>query len=141
MPRPLVSRSSLVLALLSLPCVANEAPTLPKANRELLGRLKECLDAVAKSGDENFVSPCIRLDVAGLSGLALANLKARLGAPGISSDDYVSVPNNANAPPQPYEVRWAFYRLPKSVLGGGPELQCISLDKVVCTQVRWVMTQ
>jgi hypothetical protein len=111
-----------------------------EGRQQLLVSLKQCLKQVASANDHGAVSSCVHLDVAILNGIAIAQLKSNLGPSGISSDDYVVVPGTPSATPQPYEGRWAFYRLTKFVSGGGPELQCVSDDKLTCSQVRWVQT-
>ena len=108
--------------------------------QQLLVSLKQCLNRVASANDHDSVSSCVHLEVAILNGITIAELKSSLGPSDISSDDYVVVPGTPNATPPPYEVRWAFYRLTKFVSGGGPELQCVSDDKLTCSQVRWVQT-
>jgi len=144
MPDTLVRLVILGLAILLQGCAMAGSPTPANANgthpsEVLLSKLKECLAAVRAAPDnDDFTSPCVHLDVASLTGVTIAQLKSSLGAPGISSDDYVSVPNDPSAPRPPYECRWAFYRLNKAVMGGGPELQCESADRRTCTRVRWV---
>ena len=132
-------RLALASTLLLQGCAAESA-----SNRDtILATLKQCLADVSAKGEQDFVSPCTTVHVASLSGITLAQLKTGLGPPGISSDDYIAVPKSASAPRQrpPYECRWAFYALRPGWVGGGPELQCVSPDRVTCKQVRWVMTQ
>lgn len=103
----------------------------------LLTKLQKCLNQVSASTTEgDFTSPCVHLDVTPLNGATIAQLSTSLGPPGISSDDYIAVPPNPNAP---YECRWAFYRI-RAIAGGGPELQCVSEDRVTCKEVRWAQT-
>lgn len=145
MPRRLVYLS-LALALLAQGCAIPGSHTPDAArtdtSQELLPRLKQCLADMPGKSDLGFVSPCTHLAVASLSGSTIAQLRVSLGRPGVSSDDYVFVPNAGSPTPPPYECRWAFYTLPANVvLGGGPELQCISEDRLTCKEVRWVRTQ
>jgi hypothetical protein len=99
---------------------------------QLLQKLKQCLAELPRESDKGFTSPCISLDVTTLSEISIVRLKAALGPPAISSDEYISER-------RPYEIRWAFYRLPRRVVaGGGPELQCVSEDRVTCKHVLWV---
>jgi hypothetical protein len=142
MPRRSVCRLTVWLLLLQ-GCAAPHTPALSGAEsgHDLLRKLRQCLADVPARGDLNYASPCAHIDVASLSGLTVAQLKAALGPPGISSDDYVCASNKPSAPLPPYECRWAFYRLPADVLGVGPELQCLSEDRVTCKKVGWVLTQ
>src|SRR5262245_8323258 len=64
------------------------------SSRDLLPRLASCLAEVRATTSQNFTSPCSTLHVSKLSGITLAQLKSTLGAPGISSDDYVYVPKD-----------------------------------------------
>jgi len=141
MPRRSSCHLSLALAFLLDGCATLHLSTSAHRSQVTLATLKQCLADVPSASGNGFVSPCAKLNVAGLSGLSIAELKDSLGTPGISSDDYVFVPNDPSAPPPPYECRWAFYRLSDAVLGGGPELQCVSTDRVTCKEVRWVLTQ
>ena len=148
MPRHLIWRFSLGLCLLVQGCAlpGSSGPSGAngtKRSQELLAVLKQCLAEVpSRSGEQEFVSPCVKRDVTILNGVTIAHLKSSLGAAGISSDDYVFVPKDKDALPPPFECRWAFYRLPSNVvLGGGPELQCVSSDRRTCEQVRWVRTE
>jgi hypothetical protein len=105
----------------------------------LLTQLKQCLAEVKASKADDYTSPCARMNVDGLKGIALDKLEEALGPHGISSDDYVHYGVDGKRVVDPYERRWAFYKL--KGLGGGPELQCVSHDKKTCDQVRWVQTQ
>ena len=136
----------LVSVLLIHGCASPVQP-VPSSNvtpqaQHLLADLKGCLAAIPSKSDVGFTSPCARSDLRILRGISLARLKADLGEPVISSGDYVYVPNNKSAPLPPYECRWAFYTLPANVIaGGGPELQCVSANRVTCTELRWVVTE
>jgi hypothetical protein len=127
------------LALLAPGMAGAQMPSAsrgPDARQEILLKLKQCrADVRAQDGSKWFLSPCAHLDVRPLSGVAIAQLEATLGPRDVSSGDYVPAP-------QRYESRWAFYRLPRNVAnGGGPELQCVSDDRRICTEVRWVRTE
>jgi hypothetical protein len=153
MPHASARRLGLCAFLILQSCAAphQAAPTTNTAiaRNHLLAELKGCLAAVAAENKNHFISPCIRLDVAQLSGITLAQLEAALGKPGISSDDYVSVPDHPDpsAHQPPYEARWGFYTYPvvpgssEVTVGGGPEMQCVAPDRVTCQQVLWVHTQ
>ena len=153
MTRDLAYRVGLCFFLILQDCAAphQSGPTAnsvrPVGDNGLLAELKRCLTEVDTHNNEHFISPCVRMNVARLSGISIAQLEAALGRPGISSDDYVSVPDHPNpgAQKQPYEARWGFYKYPIDsvtvTVGGGPELQCVSPDGVTCKQVLWVHTQ
>lgn len=117
------------------------APPIGPDGDELLVKLKHCLREVRSARAESFTSPCATLDVTALIGIPIGQLKKRLGAPGISSDDNVHAPRDPSSLEPPYEARWAFYKLPAGALGGGPELQCVSPDRATCRKVRWVETE
>jgi hypothetical protein len=134
MPRHLICSLCFYFTLLLQGCA------MP-GSRDLLPKLASCLAEVRTTSNQNFTSSCTTLHVSRLSGITLAELKASLGPPGISSADYIHVQADPRAPREPYECRWAFYRLPEGFVGGGPELQCVSGDRTTCKQVRWVETQ
>jgi hypothetical protein len=97
---------------------------------------------VERIHEGEFLSPCARLSVANLSGITFERLQDTLGPPGLCDQggSYDNVPKPGVRPvPFVYECRWGFYRL--EGLGGGPELQCLTEDRVTCQRVRWVQTQ
>ena len=120
---------------------ATPADARSAGRQALLGKLNQCLAEVAAKPHEIFTSSCTNLDITKLRGMTIAQLRTSLGPPGVSSDSYVSVPKDVSAPRPPYECRWAFYSLPENIIGGGPELQCVSEDGRTCNLVRWVMTE
>jgi len=143
----LICRFGFYFALLLQGCSmpGTSAPTSNSygstSSRDLLSQLASCLAEVRATSNQSFTSSCAALHVSRLRGITLAQLKTSLGAPGISSDDYIHVPADPKAPREPYECRWAFYNLPEGYIGGGPELQCVSPDRATCKKVRWVETQ
>jgi hypothetical protein len=113
------------LLLRGLPVSANDMPSV--AAKQLLIKLRTCLDEVNASKADALTSSCANIEVAALTGISLARMTEELGPPGLCGVN------------GSYECRWGFYKLPG--LGGGPELQCVAEDRVTCKQIRWIQTQ
>ena len=111
--------------LQAMPASANKAPSA--ARKELLIKLRTCLDEVDATMDDNYTSSCAYMKVTALKGIRLKVMREALGSPGVCG---------ANA--SYYQCNWGFYKLPDGDLGGGPELQCYSEDRTICKQVRWI---
>jgi hypothetical protein len=114
------------------------------AHKELLQTLRECLVEVPIRGERNkeFVSPCIRLDVSSLNGIARSRLIDALGpARFCTSQTETSFPEKDDCPVD-QNPQWSFYRLADSIVsGGGPELVCVANKHTYCVTVEWRRSQ
>lgn len=110
------------------------------AHKELLQTLRQCLVEVPIRGEKNkeFVSPCVRLDVSSLNGIARSRLIDALGpARFCTSQTETSFPEKDDCPVN-QNPQWSFYRLADSIVsGGGPELVCEADKHSYCVTVEW----
>jgi hypothetical protein len=110
------------------------------AHRELLQTLRQCLVEVPIRGEKNkeFVSPCVRLDVSSLNGIARSRLIDALGpARFCTSQTETSFPEKDDCPAD-QNPQWSFYRLADSIVsGGGPELVCVANKQSYCVTLEW----
>jgi hypothetical protein len=110
----------------------HESPEKTRAN--LLGKLGECLKEVSIERP----SPCLKLDLSPLNGIAREDILRALGPPTFCTLP-VYVPKGPDCPS--HYNQWSFYRLPQGTIGGGPELTC-DVDQIGhCAAVRWVGSQ
>jgi hypothetical protein len=114
------------------------------AHKELLQTLRQCLAEVPIRGEKNkeFVSPCVRLDVSPLNGIARSRLIDALGpARFCTSQTETSFPEKEDCPVD-QNPQWSFYRLADSIVsGGGPELVCVANKLTYCVTVEWRRSQ
>ena len=114
------------------------------AHKELLQTLRQCLVEVPIRGEKNkeFVSPCIRLDVSPLNGIARGRMIDVLGpARFCTSQTETSFPEKDDCPVE-QNPQWSFYRLADSIVsGGGPELVCVANKHTYCETVEWRRSQ
>jgi len=98
-----------------------------------LRNLRASLELVKKApADKPFTAPCP--DVSALPGLNREQIKAGLGTPHLCGPDWA---------PFAHEGDWyySFYKLPKTWVGGGPELVLQFGRDDICTSAKWVGTQ
>jgi hypothetical protein len=110
------------------------------ARKELLQTLRQCLVEVPISGERNhdFESPCAGTDVSSLNGISRSHLVDALGPANfcVSPTD-TSFPEKSDCPAE-LNPQWSFYRLADSIMmGGGPELVCVSNKKGYCDTLEW----
>jgi hypothetical protein len=96
----------------------------------LLDKLRGCLKEVSITKS----SPCTKLELRALDGIARADLLASLGPPTFCTLPPI-VPKEPDCPA--HHNMWSFYKLPPHSVGGGPELTCDSDQTGHCTVVRW----
>ena len=137
------SRKLLVFILLAAPLAAcgttgnyrNDAE-----HKKLLETLRQCLVAIPLSGQKNqqFISPCVGIDVSSLNGISRSRLSDALGPPRfcISQTD-TSFPQKDECP-LALNPLWSFYRLADPLsMGGGPELVCLADGGSDCNKLEW----
>ncbi len=110
------------------------------AHEELLQQLRQCLAEVPIHGEKNadFVSPCIRLNVAPLNGISRGRLADALGRASFCIGKEGSGFPKSDDCPTDQNPQWSFYRLANpAVGGGGPELVCTADKKSYCETVEW----
>src|SRR6266404_8267363 len=95
----------------------------------MLTRLQQCYREIPTSGREYFESPCasMRLRLLVLVGVSRAELESALGEADWCTDA-ISVSGKILVRPKCLRPGWAFFYLPPSSLGGGPNLVCWSLN-------------
>jgi hypothetical protein len=126
-----------VLAACGLCGLAACHGTPAETRTKLLHTLRQCLDGIPETSPQAFYSPCSKLDLTPLDGIAHAELLIALGPPTVCR--LVNVPKGPDCPSQ--NNQWAFYRLPPSTLGGGPELTCEVDQMRRCAVVGWVNSE
>jgi hypothetical protein len=113
----------------------HETPAETQA--KLLQKLSQCLNEIPRTSPQALFSPCAKLDLTPLNGIARANLLGVLGPPTLCT--LVNVPKGPDCPSQ--NNQWSFYSLPPNTQGGGPELTC-EVDKMKrCAVVRWIYSE
>ena len=136
--RPLLS---LGLAMgLFIPCYAGD-PLGPADRDDLLKSLHDCLAKMPKYVSRQYILPCAGRDVSSLKGMTIAALSAAIGPP-----NFCIGPNSGrfqlteSACPEGASPQWSFYRWPKKVTAGGPELRCVldATDSTVCAGFKWL---
>ena len=131
---------AVVSAALLAACAAQGNYHKDAAHEELLQKLRQCLAEVPIRGEKNtdFVSPCIRLDVASLNGISRSRLVDALGRASFCiGKDASGFPKSEDCPTDE-NPQWSFYRLANpAVGGGGPELVCEANNKSHCATVEW----
>jgi hypothetical protein len=129
-------RSALTAPAVCVLCGLIACHETPEETRaKLLGKLHACLKEVSVTRP----SPCRKLDLAPLNGIARQDLLAAFGPPTFCTlPPYV--PKGTDCPA--HYNQWSFYRLPRGTLGGGPELTC-DVDQAGhhCAVVRWVNSE
>ena len=129
-----------ILSAASVACSTHGNYRKDAAHTELLQKLHQCLAEVPIHGEKNadFVSPCIRLDVAPLNGISRGQLVDALGRASFCiGRDASGFPKSEDCPTDE-NPQWSFYRLANpAVGGGGPELVCEANNKAYCETVEW----
>ena len=129
-----------ILSAASVACSTHGNYRKDPAHAELLQKLHQCLAEVPIRGEKNvdFVSPCIRLDVAPLNGISRDHLVDALGRASFCiGHDGSGFPKSDDCPTD-QNPQWSFYRLANpAVGGGGPELVCEANKKAYCETVEW----
>ena len=100
---------------------------------DTLRNLRASLDLVKKApADKPFTAPCPA--VSALPGLSREQIKAALGTPHLCGPDWA---------PFAHEGDWFYslYKLPNTMVGGGPELVLQFGRGDICTSATWVNTQ
>ena len=129
--------SATALACLVISAAVAGCHKTPAEKRaELLHDLRQCMDEMGPPfvGDKLVYSPCAKLDVTALTGIARAELLAALGPPTYCQLPPI-VPKEPDCPA--HYNQWSFYRLPRLMVGGGPELTCEVDQAGHCSVVRW----
>jgi hypothetical protein len=136
--------ASIAVAAFLVACSTPGSYRNDAAQKELLQTLRQCLVEVPIRGEKNqeFVSPCIRLDVSPLNGITRSRLIDALGpARFCTSQTETSFPQKDDCPVD-QNPQWSFYRLADSIVsGGGPELVCVANKHRYCVTVEWRRSQ
>jgi hypothetical protein len=105
-----------------------------------LSRLQQCYREIPPSGHQYVESPCasMRLRLFVLAGVARAQMEAALG-PSWCIDAY-EPSGKLKVRPKCLQPAWSFFYLPRSALGGGPNLVCWSLNGDTCLLLNWLLT-
>lgn len=128
-------RAALALLTVCVLCGLTACYETPQETRaKLLDKLRECLKDISITSS----SPCPKLNLAPLNGIARQDLMAALGPP-----TFCTLPPNVPKGPDcpSHYNRWSFYKLPPLTLGGGPELTCEADQIGHCAVVRWGYSQ
>jgi hypothetical protein len=129
---PMRCRYAAALGVMAIALLACRAA--PPTRTELLEKLHQCRDELAKGQSGLFVSPCTKLDLSPLNGISRSELVATLGRPtfcmGMTEGGF---PRGADCPPQ-FDPKWSFSQSGT----GGPELACATDEQQHCELVRWL---
>lgn len=107
----------------------------------LLHQLRGCLNEVPALVDVPYTSPCAHMNVSILSGISRADLIAGLGKPQwCYGKEQGGRPVGDDCPLEATPV-WHFYQLPRTYIGGGAELACITDKELRCYKVVWKISQ
>jgi hypothetical protein len=132
--------ASIGLAVLLVACSTPGNYRNDDSHKELLQTLRQCLVEIPISGEKNkeFISPCVGKDVSSLSGITRGRLIDALGpARFCIGQNETSFPEKEDCPADQNPI-WSFYRLADSmVMGGGPELVCVTNKQARCGTVEW----
>jgi hypothetical protein len=113
----------------------HETPVETEA--KLLQKLRQCLNEIPQTSPQGFFSPCAKLDLTPLNGIARTDLLGVLGPPTLCT--LVNVPKGPDCLSQTNQ--WSFYSLPPNINGGGPELTCEVDQMKRCAVVRWIRSE
>jgi hypothetical protein len=108
--------------------------TPEETQAKLLGELHGCIKELSPER----TSPCVKLDLAPLKGIARQDIVAALGPPTFCTLP-ASVPKGVDCPS--HYNKWSFYLASYGTLGGGPELTCDVDQMGHCAAVQWVNSQ
>jgi hypothetical protein len=127
-------------ALIAPVVVGLSIPLVQFWRADTLTRLHQCRREMPTSGDQDFESPCADMlwRRLGLAGSSVTQLEATLG-PSWCSDMY-ELSGKLKGRPKCLQPAWSFYYLPKTGLGGGPNLVCWSRDGEICLVLVWLYT-
>lgn len=138
--RPLAVALPVAVALFLAACTTSGNYRNDAAHKQVLEGLRQCLVDIPISGDKgkDFISPCVGRDVSSLNGITRHRLMSALGPPRYCiSQTETSFPEKDECP-LAQDPLWSFYRLADSmVMGGGPELVCVSHGQARCASLEW----
>jgi hypothetical protein len=117
-------------------------PLLQYWRGETLERLRQCRKEIPTSGSQDFESPCTAMlwRRLGLSGISVAQMKATLGPADYCFDGPDAYPRKDPKIKECTLPGWSFFYLPKTGLGGGPNLVCWARNGKTCLVLYWLLT-
>ena len=130
------------LALIALVVVGLSIPLLQYWRADTLTRLQQCRKEIPSSGSQDFESPCTNMlwRRLGLSGISVAQMKATLGPADYCFDGADAYPRKDPEIKECTLPAWSFFYLPRTGLGGGPNLVCWARNGKTCLTLYWLLT-
>jgi len=130
------------IGLLTLVVAGLSIPVVLEWRGQTLTRLQQCRKEIPTSGSQDFESPCTAMlwRRLGLSGISVAQMKATLGPADYCFDGPDAYPRKDPKIKECTLPGWSFFYLPKTGLGGGPNLVCWARNGKTCLVLYWLLT-